>query len=188
MFYFSWARNGCSAVITTVHNVSRYIHCRGRPFVVGLLQSIDTRRVVQNVVFVSQDVQPFTAPINVFYSDSSRDRATIQSAPRLVRASSCITRRPKRVCSRSTSIIGTKLLNFSRFNTQFAPVVMEAIRAKTGSISGSARFTETRISGHHLDVKLFLRWVGVLAHCTQESRLKVSCPEQFQVWLSRSFP
>ena len=34
--------------------------------VVGLLQSVETKKVVQNVVFVLQVVQPLTAPITFF--------------------------------------------------------------------------------------------------------------------------
>ena len=54
-------------VVITIHNVTRKVHCRGRP-IVSLLQSIETGIFVQNVVFVSQAVQPLAAP-NTFRSD-----------------------------------------------------------------------------------------------------------------------
>ena len=118
-------------------------------FIAGVVQlSVSCKawkqgKVVQNVVFVSQVVQPLTAPITFFTIQVYRGQE-----PRYRLSRGWDTRRhasSKRVCKRSTSIPGTKLLNLSRFNTQFAPIVMEAICANTGNLSRSALFTETRI-------------------------------------------
>ena len=57
MINLPWAQNGCFPVVIAIHNVTRHVHCRGRP-IVSLLQSIETRIVVQNVVFV----EPLAAP------------------------------------------------------------------------------------------------------------------------------
>ena len=65
MIDLPWAQNGCFAVITAVQDTTRNMHCRGSP-IVSLLQSIETERVMQDVVFVSQVVQPLTTPITFF--------------------------------------------------------------------------------------------------------------------------
>ena len=52
-------------MISTIHNVTRNVHRRSRP-VISLLQCIEAREFVQNVVFVSQIVQPLTTPVTIF--------------------------------------------------------------------------------------------------------------------------
>ena len=45
-----WAQNGSFPVVVTIHNVTGYVHC-----------SKEIGMVLQNVMFVSQVVQPFAA-------------------------------------------------------------------------------------------------------------------------------
>ena len=58
-------QNGCTTVVSTVYNETRNVHRRGCP-VISLLQCMETGKFVQNVVFMSQVVQPLTTPITFF--------------------------------------------------------------------------------------------------------------------------
>ena len=55
----------------TVHEKPRHIHRRRRPMF-GLLPSVETRKVVQKTVFVSQVVEQLTAPITIFTIEINR--------------------------------------------------------------------------------------------------------------------
>ena len=130
---------------------------------------------VQKVVFASQIVQPLTAPIT-FLRSRGWDGRLLAS----------------RVCSGDQrQSLGTKLLNLSRFNTQCTRIMTETICAQTGSLSGGALFTETRVP-----VETFLRSNFSFgrrsrAWYTRKSPVlcsNVFCRELFQVWLARSPP
>ena len=60
-----WAQNGFSTTISAIHNESRNVHRRSRP-VISLLQCIKTVKFVQNVMPMSQVVQPLTTPVTFF--------------------------------------------------------------------------------------------------------------------------
>ena len=60
-----WAQHGCSTVVSTINNISRDVRRRSRP-VISLLYCTETEKVVQNVVFMSQVVQPHTTPATLF--------------------------------------------------------------------------------------------------------------------------
>ena len=78
---FSWTQNGFSTMITTVHDIPKHIHRRNRPLV-GPLQSIKIGRVVQKTMFVSQVVQPLTAPVTIFTMEIKRARKPRSRLPR----------------------------------------------------------------------------------------------------------
>ena len=98
------------------------------------MQSVENKETTAKCVCVAN--RPTTHSTNHF----SRIRFIAQKSPGPdcpVAGTRVILRHAstKRVCSRSTSILRTKLLDFSRFNTQFSQIVMEAICANTGSLS-----------------------------------------------------
>ena len=83
----------------------------------------------------------------------------------------------KKVCSRSTSTLGAKLLNLSRFRSQVAPIVTEASCDKTGRATKECSIHRFR---NPLDVKRVLREASTFAHSTQEDRLGLI--PKFLVW------
>ena len=65
MVNLPWAQNGCSTMISAIHDIARNVHRRSCPGV-SLLQSVETNVLMQNVVFVSQVVQLLTTPVTFF--------------------------------------------------------------------------------------------------------------------------
>ena len=84
--------------------------------------------------------------------------ATVQTVPWLGRASSSVTRRSKGIVVDQRQSPGATLLKFSRFNTQFAAVVMEVLCAEMGSLSGKAHFGKAGEDLHGLDS---IEWYGM---------------------------
>ena len=124
---------------------SRHIQCRGRPFV-SLLQSVQTGKVVQNVVFVSQVVQPLTAPITFFTIQGlSCKRATDQTVSWVGRAPCCVTRRPEEFVTRRRWLPEQHCSTSRGSTLSLSSIVIEATCDNTGKQPGSALFTETRI-------------------------------------------
>ena len=60
---------------------TRHIHRRRRP-IVGLLQGVKTRTVLQKTVFVSQVIQPRTAPVTIFTIEINRANGPRSRLPR----------------------------------------------------------------------------------------------------------
>ena len=125
------------------------IHRRRRP-IVGPLQRVETRKVLQKSAPAPQVVQPLTAPITIFTIEIAQKNhcadCPAAGARAFLRHASF-----KRVSSKPTPIWGAKLLNLSQFSIQVAPIVIVANCVKTGKASEGALFTETRIPvGTHL--------------------------------------
>ena len=86
MVNLPWAQNGCTTMVSSIHDVTRNVHRRGCP-VISLLYYIETAKFVQNVVFMSQVVQPLTTPVTFFSVEiNGAKRATEKMPPWLRRA------------------------------------------------------------------------------------------------------
>ena len=118
--------------------------------------------------------RPTTHSTNHLFHDSglSCKRATVQTVPWLGRATCCVTCGPKGFAAQRRPPLGQNCLNLSRFNTQFAPIVMEAICAKTGSLSGGALFTETRIP---VETHLMSNFSFVRSALSRSVHRKIAC-------------
>ena len=84
---------------------------------------------------------------------------------------------------------GSKTVELSRFRTHVAPVVMETSCDKTGNAPEGALFTETRMPVEtHLMSNVSLGRATLSHMAPGKTRLRFvpwSCPERFQVSLSR---
>ena len=63
--HLPWTQNSCTTKVSSIHDITRNVHRSSRP-VINLLQCIEAREFMQNVVLVSQVVQPLTTPVTLF--------------------------------------------------------------------------------------------------------------------------
>ena len=110
------AQHGCTTMVSTVHNVTRDVH----------RQCIKTGKLVQDVVFMSQIVQPLTTPLTFVSVKIDGAKGPRRRRLRGGGARPSTSRVQQEYCTTSGSKCGASSRNLSKFRAHFAPMANEA--------------------------------------------------------------
>ena len=133
-----WEVNGSRLSALCHTRKTRHIHRRRRP-IVGLLQGVKTRKVLQKTVFVLQVIQPRTAPVTIFTIEINRANGPRSRLPRCQSACNLALRIIQKCLQRFDINTGGKTIE--SFTVQH-PSRPDRDR---GSLREGALFTKTRI-------------------------------------------